>query len=152
MKRQLLEEIVIKIMQNMLCLYNICLSSLFELKKKKLLQKCQTHYVILASSRASPRSSCLHAAYCSRDTCVPSYGSQCHWSVSFCALSGWTWLSSAGDRYHIQKASPPCGHVCGSRICLDNKVRSVSTNCNRHHLQQAHLGFVLSSLSHVVKL
>lgn len=135
------KKIVIKIMQNMLYLY-ICLSSL--LKWKKCFFRNARHIkLILASWRALPRSFCLHAAYCSRDICVPSYGSQCHWSVSFCALSGWTWLSSAGDKYHIQKASHPCGHVCGSRICLDNEIKSVSMNCNRYHLQQACLGFVL---------
>lgn len=103
--------------------------------KEMFLQKCQTHYVILASSHALLRSSCLHGAYCSRDICAPSYGSQCHWSVSFCALSGWTWWSSAGDKYHIQKASHLCGHGCGSRIYLDNKVKSVM-NCNKYHLHR----------------
>lgn len=124
--------------------YIYMLSSLLKLKTKASSEMSNT-YLILASWHALLKSFCLHAAYCSRDTCAPSYGSQCHWSVSFCALSGWTWLSSAGDKYHIQKASHPCGHVCGSHICLDNKDKSVSMNCNMYNLQKA--SFVCSIIS-----
>lgn len=136
-----LKNTVTEIMQNMLYAY-IHLCWLLNLKNQFF--RNARHLLILASSRALLKSFCLHAAYCNRDICVPFYESQYHWSVSFCALWGWTSLNSADDIYHTQKASHPCAHVYGSRICLyNNKKKSVIINCNRYHLQYTHLGFVL---------
>lgn len=106
-------------------------------------QKHVSNQLILASSRALLTSSCLHAAYCSRDTCVPFYESLYHQSVSFCAPSGWTLLNSADDIYHTQKASHLCVHEYGSHICLHNNRKNIyiyQHKYKRYHVQYKSLG------------